>query len=347
MTITQITEKLKSPEYDFLKTDPHLGDHIILLGLGGSYAYGTNIETSDLDIRGCAVNRKEEILTNKNFEQRCDKTTDTTIYSLNKLISLLSNCNPNTIELLGLKPEHYLYVSPIGQELLDHKKMFLSKKAVQSFGGYAYSRLRRLDHKAARKTGQAEREQHILNSIKNASYDFQEKYFSYPKDAVKLYIDKSEREELDSEIFMDVCLSHYPLRDYKGMWSEMNNIVKDYAKIGKRNKNAAEHGKLSKHMMHLVRLYLMGIDLLEKEEIITYREKDHDFLMSIRDGKYLDENDQPTKEFFGIVDDLQKRFEAAAENTKLPVQPDYKKINEFLANVNERIVKGEYLYGNQ
>ena len=346
MTITQITEKLKSPEYDFLKTDPHLGDHIILLGLGGSYAYGTNIETSDLDIRGCAVNRKEEILTNKNFEQRCDKTTDTTIYSLNKLISLLSNCNPNTIELLGLKPEHYLYVSPIGQELLDHKKMFLSKKAVQSFCGYAYSRLRRLDNKAARKTSQAEREQHILNSIKNASYDFQEKYFSYPDDAIKLYIEKSEREELDSEIFMDICLSHYPLRDYKGMWSEMNNIVKDYAKIGKRNKNAAEHGKLSKHMMHLVRLYLMGIDLLEKEEIITYREKDHDFLMSIRDGKYLDKNDQPTKEFFGIVDALQKRFETAAENTKLPAQPDYKKINEFLANVNERVVKGEYLCGN-
>lgn len=38
MTITQITEKLKSPEYDFLKTDPHLGDHIILLGLGGFHA---------------------------------------------------------------------------------------------------------------------------------------------------------------------------------------------------------------------------------------------------------------------------------------------------------------------
>lgn len=234
MTITQITEKLKSPEYDFLKTDPHLGNHIILLGLGGSHAYGTNIETSDLDIRGCAVNRKEEILTNKNFEQRCDEATDTTIYSLNKLISLLCNCNPNTIELLGLKPEHYLYISSIGQELLDHKKMFLSKKAVQSFCGYAYSRLRRLDNKAARKTSQAEREQHILNSIKNASYDFQEKYFSYPDDAIKLYIEKSEREELDSEIFMDICLSHYPLRDYKGMWSEMNNIS---SKIMQRSEN--------------------------------------------------------------------------------------------------------------
>lgn len=44
MNIKLITEKLKSPEYDFLKTDPHLGDHIILLGLGGSHAYGTNMK---------------------------------------------------------------------------------------------------------------------------------------------------------------------------------------------------------------------------------------------------------------------------------------------------------------
>ena len=76
---------------------------------------------------------------------------------------------------------------------------------------------------------------------------------------------------MDTEIYMDVTLSHYPLRDYKSMWSEMNNIVKDYAKIGKRNKNAIEHGKLAKHMMHLIRLYLMVIDILEKKEIITYR----------------------------------------------------------------------------
>ena len=61
MNIEQIKEKLKSEEYDFLRTDPHLGNNIILLGLGGSHAYGTNIETSDLDVRGCAVNSKIEI----------------------------------------------------------------------------------------------------------------------------------------------------------------------------------------------------------------------------------------------------------------------------------------------
>lgn len=39
---------------------------------------------------------------------------------------------------------------------------------------------------------------------------------------------------MDTEIYMDVTLSHYPLRDYKSMWSEMNNIVKDYAKCQNR-----------------------------------------------------------------------------------------------------------------
>lgn len=341
MNIEQIKEKLKSKEYDFLRTDPHLGNNIILLGLGGSHAYGTNIETSDLDVRGCAINSKIEILTNMNFEQYCNEATDTTIYSLNKLIHLLSNCNPNTIELLGLKPEHYLYVSPIGQELLDNKDLFLSKRAIQAFGGYAYSTLRRLDNKAARLVGQSEREKHILNSIRNASYDFKNKYFSFDEDSIKLYIDKSHQEEMDTEIYMDVTLSHYPLRDYKSMWSEMNNIVKDYAKIGKRNKNAIEHGKLAKHMMHLIRLYFMAIDILEKKEIITYRENDHDFLMEIRNGKYLDANRQPTEEFFSIVENLQKRFEYAKQNTDLPDNPDYKRINEFMASVNERVVRGE------
>ena len=147
MTIKQIKDKLKSEEYDFLKKDKNLGSNIILLGLGGSHAYGTNNENSDLDIRGCALNSKKQILTNENFEQFTNEATDTTIYSFNKLISLLSNCNPNTIEILGLKQEHYLYISSIGKELLNNSRLFLSKKAIHSFGGYASQQLYRLNKK--------------------------------------------------------------------------------------------------------------------------------------------------------------------------------------------------------
>ena len=130
MTIDQIREKVESSEYEFLRKNEHLGDNIILLTLGGSHAYGTSTENSDLDVRGCALNSRMQILTNENFEQFTNEQTDTTIYSFNKLISLLVNVNPNTIEMLGCLPEHYLYLSPIGQELLDHAHMFLSKKAV-------------------------------------------------------------------------------------------------------------------------------------------------------------------------------------------------------------------------
>ena len=266
-------------------------------------------------------------------------TTDTTIYGFNKIIKLLSNCNPNVIELLGLKLEHYLYISPIGYELLDNSHLFLSKKAAQAFGGYATSQLRRLDNKAVRTVDQEHRENHILNSIYNAAESFPEKYFEYPEDSIKLYLDDSIQEDMDKEIFMDVNLKHYPLRDYKAMWSEMNSVVKDYAKLGKRNKQAIEHQKLGKHMMHLVRLYYMCFDILENEKIITYREKEHDLLMSIRGGKYLDSNNQPIPEFFEIVDALDKRLEYDKKNTSLPERPNYDKINEFVMSVNERVVK--------
>jgi len=93
------------------------------------------------------------------------------------------------------------------------------------------------------------------------------------------------------------------------MWSEMIAIVKEYAKIGARNRKAIERGKLSKHMMHLVRLYLMCFDILEKGEIITYRAKEHDFLMDIRNGKYLDNEDHPLPEFYDIVDELENKLE--------------------------------------
>lgn len=342
MIIDEIKNKVKSDEYDFLRNNDRLKENIILLGLGGSHAYGTETENSDVDVRGITLNSKSDILgLDKGFEQFTDSNTDTTIYSFNKMIKLLTGCNPNTIEILGLKPEHYLHLSSIGQELLDNKHLFLSKRAAFTFGAYASSQLRRLDNKAVRLVSQSEQEMHILNSIKNASYTFKDAYFSYDDDAIKLYIDKSEQEEYDTEIFMDINLKHYPLRDYKGMWSVMNNIVKEYSKIGKRNQNAIEHNKLSKHMMHLIRLYLMCLDILNDGEIIAYREKDHDFLMDIRNGKYLDENRQPIPEFFDIVDDLESKLDKAKETTDLPDNPDYKKINEFVASVNEKIVRGE------
>lgn len=341
-TINKIKQQLILPEYDFLRNETSLANNIAILTIGGSYAYGTNNENSDIDIRGVTLETKEVLIgMNNNFEQYIDTKTDTTIYGFNKFVKLLLNCNPNVCELLGNKSEHYLYLSPIGQELIDNSHLFLSKKAIHSFGGYANQQLRRLENKSNRLVGQSQNEEHIYKTIEHAAYDFKNRYFTMPEDAIKLYIDKAVQEGYDTEIFMDVNLSHYPLRDYKGMWSEMQSIVKAYGKIGKRNEKAIEHNKLGKHMMHLIRLYMMCLDILENEKIVTYREKEHNLLMDIRNGKYLDSNRQPIAEFYEMVDEYEKKLEYAKENSSLPSVPDYKRINEFVMSVNERVVKGE------
>lgn len=50
MTIEEIKKKVAGPDYDFLRNNEHLGSNIILLGLGGSYAYGLENPNSDVDI---------------------------------------------------------------------------------------------------------------------------------------------------------------------------------------------------------------------------------------------------------------------------------------------------------
>ena len=343
MEVDTIKDKLKSSEYDFLRTDPHLGKNIILLGLGGSHAYGTEKPdgSSDLDIRGIALNNKHDILTRRDFDQVEDKHTDTTIYSFEKFVSLLLNMNPNICEICGLKPEHYLYISPIGQELLENTNLFISKRCAKSFKGYANQQMYKLKQATVGLKDESELEEHILHTMNNMSHSFEERYTPFPSDSINLYIDKSERENYNTEIFMDLNLTHYPLRDWRGMWAEMNSTVKSYSKIGKRNKHAIEKNKLGKHMCHIARLHYMCLDILKGNGIITYREKEHDLLMDLRNDKWLDENKMPLPKFFTLFDELMNEVDYVEKYSNIPDEPDYEKIYKFVASVNERIVRGE------
>lgn len=324
--------------YSFLRENEKLQNNIILLTLGGSHAYGTNVETSDIDVRGIATLSKKRILLGQDYEQFCNNATDTTIYSLPKIVRLLCSCNPNTIEMLGCKPEHYLYLSPIGQSLIDNRDMFLSKAAIHSFGGYAEQQLRRLENKAATQFDQARREGHILTTLRRAWNAIRTKYQAIPDSSIELYLDDAINPDLDSEIFMDMTLKHYPLRDYETLWSEMNSIVRSYDKLGQRNSKAFEHDKVGKHSMHLLRLYMMCIDILEKGEINTYREDEHDLLMSVRNNEFLDAEGKPIPEFYKLVDEYSKRLDKAAANSKLPERPDMDRIENWLYWANEQVV---------
>ncbi len=321
---------LQSTEYNFLKNNNYLNDNICLLGLGGSRAYGTNLPDSDIDIRGIAVRRKEDILLGKDFESIVDIDTDTTIYSLDKIFELLSNCNPNTIELLGLEKNDYLYINEIGKMILDNKNIFLSNKCVDSFNGYATSQLYRLQQKTNTALTEEELNKHISKVLNNMLIKMYDKY-DFNKGDISFYV---ENKIIKCNIHKD----NIDMNDLAGILSECNNTLRDYRKTSKRNEHAFTHNKIAKHSMHLLRLYMMGIDLVSEGKIQTKRAKEHSLLMDIRNGLYLDERGIPNKEFFDIVKDYQEKFEKEVTHSILPDKPDMDKINKLRSDINEMVI---------
>lgn len=335
MTIEQIKEMVAGNQYDFLRTNPHLAGKIIFLTLGGSHAYGTNVETSDVDVRGCALNSRSDLLGLSAFEQVVNTETDTTIYSFNKLISLLINCNPNTIELLGCKPEHYFMLTDIGEQMIDNRKLFLSQKAVASFGGYATQQLRRLQNALARdRLPQALTEEHIKGALERSIKSFGDRYTSFENGGIELLTAESTRDDLDTEVFCNIHIDKYPAREFQTLLNTLSAVVGNYEKLNHRN-HKKDDAHLNKHAMHLIRLYLMCLDILENEEIRTYRENDRDFLLSIRNGAFQNEDGTYRQEFFDIVSDFEKKLKYAKENTSLPAKPNMKRIEEFVMSVNK------------
>lgn len=342
LTKEKLEEIVSRPEYDFLRTNPRLKDKILFLTVGGSYAYGTNVEGSDIDIRGVAMNSIEDILGGTTFEQFQNEETDTVIYSVNKFIKLVTDCNPNVIELLFCEPEQYIWVSPLGQLLLDNKHLFLSQKAYYTFGGYARAQLNRLENALCRGNyfTQAQKEEHIARSVENSIDSFGERYSAMiqGKGSIKLHTDKVD-ENGNRIITTDMTMKDVPLREIRSMLEEMTNIVRDYDKSSGWRNTKKDIPHLNKHIMHLVRLYYMGIEILETGTLHTYRSKEHQLLMSIRNGLFLDENNNLKPEFYTVLNDLETKLKTALDNSQLPKKARRDDIMQLQIKINLMMIK--------
>ena len=334
-------ELAKTEEYDFLRNDKRLGNRIILLGVTGSYGYGTNREGSDVDFRGITLELPPDLIGFTEFEQFEDRKTETVIFGFNKIMKLLLGCNPNTIEILGIDEDEYIIKNEIGQSLLDRKVMFLTKRAAASFGHYADAQLRRLQNAIARDSmSQPDREGHIIRSVGHALDDYNRRSETMTGGVTKLYIDEAVTEGLEKEIFIDGELKHYPLRKYNEMMNTMMNVVKEYDKIGKRN-NKKDDLHLNKHAMHLLRLFMMGIDILENKVIRTRRPDDElELLKAVRDGQFMKDS-VLTEEFYKVVSKYEQMYAEAERNSKLPDNPDMEAVEKYVLDINRRIINGE------
>ena len=337
-------ELLKTDVYDFIRTNERLGDRIMLLGLGGSYAYGTSNEDSDVDFRGITLNLPSDLIGLTEFEQYVDDRTDTVIYSFNKMVKLLLECNPNTCEILGLEDDQYLIKSPLGQELRNNAGIFLSMKAVRSFGRYANDQLRRLQNALARDSlPQADRERHIMNSVQSVidSFNCVNRNSGNEQADIKLCLGNSDNPDMDQEIFVDAVCHHYSLRKFADLSGRFHGVLREYDRLSSRNRKKDEN-HLNKHAMHLVRLLMMAKDVVERGEIITKRTDDLPVLLSIRRGDYMLSDVTYSRDFYSLVDEYERKLEEAVKHTKLPAEPDMRTVGRFVERVNLYAVTGRF-----
>ena len=143
-------------------------DNLIYKIRVGSVMYGTNTPESDDDFGGVFIPTKDYILGTKKVEQvilseKLSKTirnqkgdNDYTVYALPKVIQLLIGNNPNILEFLYAPAHCILYHSVFMEEILQHRDLFLSKKAYHTFKGYAYAQRKKLEIKRDNMTGRTE-----------------------------------------------------------------------------------------------------------------------------------------------------------------------------------------------
>lgn len=152
-----------------------------LVAYRGSVVHGTYRPNShpnsidDIDIMGLFVAPLDHYLgcKQKETDDFFEGEWDVVMYELKKAIFLLGGVNPNVLQLLWLRPEDYLHVSPIGQALIDNRDLFMSKQVYNTFTGYAHEQMKKMTNAATNGYMGAKRKQLVTAhgyDTKNASH---------------------------------------------------------------------------------------------------------------------------------------------------------------------------------
>jgi len=122
----------------------YVDNHTIFETIVGSRAYGIHREESDYDKAGVMIPSIEYFYGFRKFEQYKDPDTDRTIYDIRKALKLISDNNPNMMDLLFMPERCIIKTTPYWQEIIDHRDCFVSKRCRYTFSRYAVAQLERI-----------------------------------------------------------------------------------------------------------------------------------------------------------------------------------------------------------
>ena len=211
-----------------------LFDCVVFQCVIGSRAYGLDNAESDVDRRGFFLPPADQHWSLKSVPEQitCDDTQEQ-YWEIQKFITLALKANPNVLECLFSPLIER--TTPLVDELLSIRTIFLSKLIYQTYNGYVMSQ-------------------------------------------------------------------------FKKMQAGMH-----------------KHGEAKpKHVMHMIRLLLSGIDVLRTGTLNVQVESHKDRLLAIRDGL------MPWNKFDVWRQQLHKEFDQAFQDTCLPEHPNHEAANTFL-----------------
>lgn len=166
-------ENLKRPEFTIYRhfqiegmqvedgEEIDLFQFVILRCVVGSRAYGLDHDESDTDRRGIYLPPAELHWSLYGVPEQLDRPEEQ-YWELQKFLALALKANPNILECLYTPlVEH---ATPLAQELLEMRSIFLSKLVYQTYNGYVMSQFRKL-HKDIENYGEM-RWKHAMHLIR-------------------------------------------------------------------------------------------------------------------------------------------------------------------------------------
>jgi hypothetical protein len=340
---------------------------IIFECISGSRSYGTDLPTSDTDIKGVFVLPEADLYGLQYVEQVSNPSNDVVYYELKRFVELLYRNNPNLLEMLNVPADCVLIRHPV-MELI-RSDIFLSKLCQGTFAGYAMAQI-----KKARGLNKK-----ILNPVEEQRKDVLDFCFvtyaqgatpvkewlairgwwqencglvnvPHIKNLYALFYDETDGQLafsglLRKEHSEDVALSSVPegmaptayLSFNKDGYSSYCRDYREYWEwVEKRNQeryeNTLQHGKNydAKNMMHTIRLLDMAEEIATHKRVIV-RRPNRDYLMRVRRGEFSYE------ELLAMAEDKIRTIEAHFAESDLPEQPDFTTVNELLVRMRKEV----------
>lgn len=288
--------------------------------IAGSRLYGTNTPDSDTDIRGVFIAPIEYCLGLKNVKEveKLNDGEDETLWEIRQFFKLLTDANPNILDLILHVPiDNYLSSSLIWERIVRNRELFLSKKVKFTYSGYAMAQLKRI-------------ETHRKYILDPPSHKPTREEFDLPENSTipkeqrralltisSQFVREDAQKDAKNEINFNRALEHW--KAYQSWYNNRNP---------ERRELEIKCGYDSKHASHLIRLIRMGKELLGTGD--TYvRRWDAKELLEIRNGHWSYE------QVMEYTQDLDEDMNGLYEDSPLPKKPNHKKIEELLMSILE------------